>query len=124
MASSSYLERIPSKSALAGRGRLSPQRGMPFRPTKPRRYRPCLEVLEDRTVPSSFPTPLLPVQPSGGLIYDGSVDGGIAAPSATDTYTLNLDSDQTVALVAHPRAPGLRPTVTLSANHRLLAAAT
>src|SRR5205807_704929 len=76
------------------------------------------------TVLSSFPTPLLPVAPSGGLMYDGSVDGGIAAPSATDTYTLNLDSDQTVALVAHPRTPGLRPTVTLSANHRLLAAAT
>jgi sugar lactone lactonase YvrE len=76
-------------------------------------------------VPSSFPTPLLPVAPSGGLIYQGSVDGAIAAPAETDTYTLTLDGDQSVALVAHPAAAGLRPTVTLSGpGNTALAAAT
>jgi streptogramin lyase len=71
-------------------------------------------LLEDRTVLASFPTPLLPVAPSGGLIYQGSADGVIAAPAEADTYTLTLEDDQSVALVAHPTAAGLQPAVTLS----------
>jgi sugar lactone lactonase YvrE len=63
---------------------------------------------------STFPAPLLPVGPSGGLIYQGSVDDAIEAPGETDTYTLTLDGDQSVALVVHPAAPSLLPTVTLS----------
>ena len=76
-------------------------------------------------MPSSFPTPLLPVVPSGGLIYQGSVDDAIAAAAETDTYTLTLDGDQSIALVAHPSAPGLQPTITLSGpDDTVLAAVT
>jgi sugar lactone lactonase YvrE len=65
------------------------------------------------------------VAPSGGLIYDGSADGTIVVPAATDTYTLTLDGDQSVALVAHPSAPSLQPTVTLSGpDDTVLAAVT
>jgi hypothetical protein len=92
-----------------------------FRP----RFVPRLQRLEDRTDPSSFATPLLPEGASGGLIYDGSVDGSIVVPDETDTYTLSLDGGQTVALVAHPAAAGLQLTVRLSGpGHTVLAAAT
>jgi hypothetical protein len=65
------------------------------------------------------------VAPTGGLIYDGPVAGTIAAPAATDTYTLSLDGDQTVALVVHPLAQGLRPGVALvGPDGTVLAAAT
>jgi hypothetical protein len=74
---------------------------------------------------ASFPTPLQPVAPAGGLIYDGSVNGSLTAPAKTDTYTLQLDPNQTLTLVAHPSAPGLRPTVTLTApNNKVLGVVT
>jgi hypothetical protein len=67
----------------------------------------------------------LPLAPSGGLIYNGSVDGAIAAPAETDSYTQTLDGDQTIALVAHPSAPDLQPTITLSGpDDTVLAAVT
>src|SRR5215831_13812727 len=121
----SCLQRASGGSTLAGRGRSARQGRARPRPARRRRQRPGLERLEARAVPASFPTPLLPVAPSGGLIDQGSLDGAIAAPAETDTYTLTLDGDQTVALVAHPSAPGLRPTVTLSGpDHTVLATAT
>src|SRR5215813_1556981 len=99
---SSCLQRVSGESLLAGQVR-PPRRGRARpRPARRPRHRPGLERLEDRAVPASFPTPLLPVAPSGGLIDQGSFFVNDAAPAETDTYTLDLDGDRTVALVAHP----------------------
>src|SRR5262249_23463408 len=82
-----------------------------------------LEPLEQRALLSTLS--LLPVAPAGSLIYDCFVDGAIAVPAKADSYDLRLDANQTVALVAHPSAPGLRPTVSLfGINHKILASAT
>jgi hypothetical protein len=95
------------------------------RKTSRLRFVPRLQRLEDRTDPSSFATPLLPEEASGGLIYDCTVDGSVVVPAETDTYTLSLDGGQTVALVAHPAAAGLQLTVRLSGpGDTVLAAAT
>src|SRR5262245_18325791 len=105
----SCLQRVSGQSTLAGQRRLPGRCRARLWPAKRSRHRPGLELLESRTVPANFPTPLLPVAPSGGLIYQGSVDDAIAAPAETDTYTVELDSNQTIALVAQPSVPGLWP---------------
>src|SRR5262249_53912495 len=110
---------------LAARCRPARQGRARPRPARRGRHRPDLERLEARAVPASFPTPLLPVAPSGGLIDQGSVGGTLASPAGPDTYTLTLDGAQPVALVAPPSAPGLRPTLTLwGPDHTVLATAT
>src|SRR5262245_36571867 len=108
----SCLQRVSGESTLAGRRRHARQGRACPRSARRRHHRPTLACLEARAVPASFPTPLLPVAPSGGLIDRGSVDGTIAAPAETDSYTLTLDGDQTIGLLAHPSAD-LTPTVTL-----------
>jgi hypothetical protein len=65
------------------------------------------------TVP--FPTPLLPVNPDGSLVYQGSTTGlwnatGTSAGDV-DNYTINLDANQTLALSVNSAA---MPAVSLS----------
>ncbi len=59
-----------------------------------------------------FPTTFQSVPPSGSLIYDPSVTGGINFAGDTDKYTLPLAANQTLTLVM-TTDPGLTGTITL-----------
>jgi hypothetical protein len=56
--------------------------------------------LDFGTVP--YPLPLVTKEPLGSLIYDPSITGKINASGDTDTFTLNLDANQTVTVVVEP----------------------
>ncbi len=53
-----------------------------------------------------------PQPPPGGLVYDEPFNGTIATPSSTQDFTLDVDADQTITVVADPAA-GLRPRIDL-----------
>ncbi|MEX0938203.1 MAG: alkaline phosphatase family protein [Pirellulales bacterium] len=51
--------------------------------------------------------------PLGSLIYDPTVSGAIGPGGDTDSFTIDVDPDQTITVVVVPQTPGLRPQVTL-----------
>ncbi len=57
-----------------------------------------------------FPVPLFPVDPLGGLIYDGSVDSDISEVGDTDSFTIEVDARQTISLAVQS-ADSLRARV-------------
>ncbi len=59
-----------------------------------------------------LPASLLPLEPRGSLIYGASVPGSISSESDTDSFTLQLDAGQTVAVLANPDG-SLIPTLEL-----------
>jgi uncharacterized repeat protein (TIGR01451 family) len=63
-----------------------------------------------RATTSAYPTPLAGELPSGSLIYDPSVSGTISGGNPSDSYTLALDSGQTLTVLVTPAA-GLQPSV-------------
>jgi hypothetical protein len=62
---------------------------------------------------TSFPTPLTAIAPLGSMVYDRSTPGVINFAGDTDTFTLNIDAGQTIALQVSPTSAGLQPTVQL-----------
>ena len=79
--------------------------------------KPRLEMLESRTVlaNSSFAVSLVPVQPLGGLVYQGLNSQTISAPGNTDTFTLSIAPNSTLAAIVHPTSGLFQPTLTLFA---------
>jgi hypothetical protein len=67
-------------------------------------------VVDIGTVP--YPTPLLAKNPQGSLIYDPSIAGNIGFAGDTDSFTLAIDSDQTVTAIV-TGSGGLQPSVKL-----------
>jgi subtilisin family serine protease len=49
-----------------------------------------------------FPAPLDPSAPGGSLAFEGTAAGIIGTPGDVDTFTLELDPGQTIALVVDP----------------------
>ncbi|HYV34115.1 MAG TPA: SdrD B-like domain-containing protein, partial [Gemmataceae bacterium] len=79
-------------------------------------YRPVLESLEERVVPTeAFPTPLLPAQPLGSLVYSGTVPNRVINfPGETNRFTLSLDAAQVVTVRVDPASgSNLWPTLAL-----------
>ena len=56
---------------------------------------------------------LQPVLPLGSLIYQGTTDNVLLSSSDVDTYTLAIDPNQTLAVVAKPVTSGMSVTITL-----------
>ncbi|MEM7391436.1 MAG: S8 family serine peptidase, partial [Verrucomicrobiota bacterium] len=61
---------------------------------------------------TEFLRPLRPVRPLGSLVYEGDVEAFVSPPGDEDTYTLDLDGDQTIGFLLHP-APELRGRIAL-----------
>jgi hypothetical protein len=77
-----------------------------------------LALLGNDIEESAFPT-LEPVEPLGSLIYRGSVHGAIGIDGDEDTYTIDLDKNQTLSLVLTPGenfTPSVRITSALLAE--------
>ncbi len=73
-----------------------------------------IEELEDRRLLVVEPFPILkPVQPMGGLIHSEFVVGQLATISEIDSYQLNADAAQTLALMFEPENASLIVRVTL-----------
>ncbi len=64
-------------------------------------------------VSRAYPTPLIPKNPLGSLIYDPSISGLINFAGDTDSFTLNVDPNQTISILVTPTSGGLRPRVEL-----------
>ncbi|MHC5053532.1 MAG: FG-GAP-like repeat-containing protein [Planctomycetota bacterium] len=60
-----------------------------------------------------FPTPLAPVPPLGGLVYDGSLPARISHVGDEDTLTLDVDAGQTITVVVDPGI-GLQPEIEIT----------
>ncbi|HET9217515.1 MAG TPA: sialidase family protein, partial [Terriglobia bacterium] len=60
-----------------------------------------------------FPTPLAAKNPIGSLIYDPSQPGSIGFVGDVDTFTLNVDPNQTISLILTPTAPFFQPRIEL-----------
>ena len=58
-------------------------------------------------------TNLQPVLPLGSLVYDTTIDDVLLSSTDTGTYTLTIDPDQTLAVLATPATQNLTLTVTL-----------
>ncbi len=102
-------------NALARKPLAVSARGRRRRSRLPRK--PRLEMLESRTVlaNSNFAVSLVPVQPLGGLVYQGLNSQTISAPGNTDTFTLSIAPNSTVAAIVHPTSGLFQPTLTLFA---------
>ena len=62
----------------------------------------------------AYPTPLVGVLPQGSLIYTGSSTGLITSAGDTDSFTLVVDPNETIAVVVTPTSGAtLQPTVSL-----------
>lgn len=57
-----------------------------------------------------YATPLEPKDPLGSMIYDPSVSGTVGFAGDTDSFTIDLDADQTVSVVVDPDV-ALQPAV-------------
>src|SRR5207248_10293208 len=51
--------------------------------------------------------------PAGSMIYDPSISGNIGFAGDTDSFTLNIDPNQTITVLLTPTSPGLRPSIQL-----------
>jgi len=63
------------------------------------------------TVP--YPTPLAAKNPLGSLIYDPSIAGIVNFAGDSDSFTINIDANQTISLILTPTSPGLQPRIEL-----------
>ena len=63
-------------------------------------------------VRGGIPTPLTARAPLGSLVYDGEVPGQIAPAGDTDTFTIDLDTNQWITVVVDPSLT-LQPVVEL-----------
>jgi hypothetical protein len=63
------------------------------------------------TVP--YPTPLAAKSPLGSLIYDPTISGIVNFDGDVDSFTLNVDPNQTISLILTPNSPGLQPRIEL-----------
>jgi extracellular elastinolytic metalloproteinase len=61
----------------------------------------------------AFPATFQAVAPSGSLAYTASTSATVGFAGDTDSFTLNLDANQTLNLTATPDA-NLRPTITVT----------
>ena len=68
---------------------------------------------------SPFPTPFEPLPPSGSLAYESSTVGWISVPGDVDGFTVDLDPNQSVTVLAYPDAT-LQPAVEVSGATGLL----
>src|SRR5262249_7017704 len=59
----------------------------------------------------AYPTPLTAEAPLGSLIYDPTLTRVIAFAGDTDSFTLAVDSGQTITVLVPPGSVSLRPTV-------------
>jgi hypothetical protein len=64
-------------------------------------------------VTASFPTPLTAKNPLGSLIYDPSATGFITPAGDTDSFTLSVDTGQTITVKVAPTSSTLQPSVQL-----------
>ena len=48
---------------------------------------------------TAFPVPLQPVNPLGSLVYQGSTSSVLVTPTDVDTFTLNLNPNQTITVI-------------------------
>ena len=64
-------------------------------------------------VSEAFPTPMTSRQPSGSMIYDGSLTRNIAFAGDVDSYTLTVDAGQTITVLATPTGTTLQPTIAI-----------
>ncbi|MCK4602312.1 MAG: pre-peptidase C-terminal domain-containing protein, partial [Phycisphaerae bacterium] len=53
---------------------------------------------------SPFPVPLVAIQPTGSLVYEGTEMRVIGNTGDTDSFTLDIDADQTVTIILDPEA--------------------
>jgi len=60
-----------------------------------------------------FPIPLQPRTPLGSLVYDGDSHGIISPTTDLDTFTIDLDSGQTLDVIVNPLG-SFRPTINVS----------
>ena len=67
----------------------------------------------DGVDPRPFPTPLTRVSPDGSLIYDGSISEVVGPSSDTDSFTINLNSGQTLTALVMP-ALSLQSVLTIT----------
>ena len=86
-----------------GRGHLGPRDG---------RRLLGFELLEERHLLAvqPFPVPLDPVQPLSSLVYRGTASAGIDVAGESESFTIDLDGNQQLTLVAEPDAT-LTPTL-------------
>src|SRR6185369_6696271 len=61
----------------------------------------------------AYPTPLVPENPLGSLIYDPIVAGDIGTAGDIDIFTISVDSGQTITVLVTPTSAGLQPSVQL-----------
>ena len=66
----------------------------------------------DFSTPLTSLSPLQPVGPLGGLVYESSVSARISPNGDKDVFTIDLDPGQTISVVVDP-AGSLKPVVTL-----------
>ncbi|HAC92061.1 MAG TPA: hypothetical protein DCF63_15765 [Planctomycetaceae bacterium] len=60
-----------------------------------------------------FTSVLTTRNPPGSLIYSGSLTSTIAFPGDVDSFTMNIDPDQTISVIVTPVTTGLQPRVEL-----------
>lgn len=61
----------------------------------------------------AYPTPLTPKNPLGSLIYDPSISGTVNFAGDLDSFTLNIDANQTLSVIIRPTNGTLQPRVEL-----------
>jgi hypothetical protein len=84
-----------------------------------------VDFLLDVVGPVPLPTPLRPAQPLGSLIYQTGLNYSlIMSATDTDTFTLAVNSGQTITVLAHPVDSGFQPTFQLSNSGGVVGTAT
>jgi hypothetical protein len=59
-----------------------------------------------------YPTPLIPVVPVGGMIYEGTpLVSTLISAGDTDRFKLSVNAGQTLTVLIHPLSAGLQPTI-------------
>jgi hypothetical protein len=62
-------------------------------------------------ITASYPTPLIPKNPAGSLIYDPSQNGAISFAGDVDNFTLNVDPNQTFSVIVTTTTTTLQPQI-------------
>jgi hypothetical protein len=76
---------------------------------RPRKFRvkpvpPGVEPLEERVLLDTkpFPAPLLPASPPGSLAFSRTAADSFGSPGETDSFTIRVTGNQTLAAVLQP----------------------
>jgi hypothetical protein len=73
----------------------------------------------------AYPVPLAPKNPPGSLIYDPVATGVINPAGDVDAFTLEVDENQTITVLASPSVGGLQPAIELrNPSNAVIASAT